>query len=49
MLFRSPPFEPWWNDADFRTLVDRNVDLINVERAKLGLQPLDSASEMTRG
>jgi TolB-like protein len=40
LLFRSPPFEPWWNDADFRALVDRTVELIIVERAKLGLEPL---------
>jgi tetratricopeptide (TPR) repeat protein len=43
LLFRSPPFEPWWNDANFRALVDRNVELINVERAKLGLEPLPDA------
>jgi TolB-like protein/tetratricopeptide (TPR) repeat protein len=40
LLFRSPPFEPWWNDAGFRALVDRNLALINVEREKLGLEPL---------
>jgi TolB-like protein/Tfp pilus assembly protein PilF len=40
LLFRSPPFEPFWNDAEFRALVERNIALINVEREKLGLEPL---------
>jgi TolB-like protein/Flp pilus assembly protein TadD len=40
LLFRSPPFEPWWGDAEFRALVERNIALINVEREKLGLEPL---------
>lgn len=42
-LFRSPPFEPWWNDAGFRALVERNLGLINDERVKLGLEPLHTA------
>jgi TolB-like protein len=40
LLFRSPPFEPWWDDAEFGALVERNISLINVEREKLGLEPL---------
>jgi TolB-like protein/Tfp pilus assembly protein PilF len=40
LLFRSPPFEPWWGDAEFGALVERNIALINVEREKLGLEPL---------
>jgi TolB-like protein len=40
LLYRSPPFEPFWNDAEFRALVERNIALINVEREKLGLEPL---------
>ncbi|TVP55348.1 MAG: tetratricopeptide repeat protein [Gemmatimonadales bacterium] len=40
LLARSPPFEPWWNDAEFRALVERNIALINVEREKLGMEPL---------
>jgi TolB-like protein/Tfp pilus assembly protein PilF len=43
LLFRSPPFEPWWNNAEFGALVDRNMVLINEERAKLGLEPLGGA------
>jgi TolB-like protein/Tfp pilus assembly protein PilF len=40
LLGRHPAFEPWWNDAEFRALVERNLALINDERAKLGLEPL---------
>lgn len=40
LLHRSPPFEPWWGDAEFRALVERNIALISVEREKLGLEPL---------
>jgi hypothetical protein len=40
LLGRHPAFEPWWNDAEFRALVERNIELIDIERAKLGLGPL---------
>jgi TolB-like protein/lipoprotein NlpI len=42
LLARTPAFEPWWNDAGFRALVRRNIELINAERQKLGLEPLAS-------
>jgi TolB-like protein/tetratricopeptide (TPR) repeat protein len=40
LLGRTPAFEPWWGDARFVALVERNLSLINAERAKLGLEPL---------
>ncbi|MFW6206716.1 MAG: serine hydrolase [Gemmatimonadota bacterium] len=40
LLGRSPPFEPWWDDPEFRALVERNTELIDQERAKLGMEPL---------
>jgi TolB-like protein len=40
LLGRTPAFEPWWGDARFVALVDRNLSLINAERARLGLGPL---------
>jgi TolB-like protein/tetratricopeptide (TPR) repeat protein len=40
LLGRTPAFEPWWGDARFVALVERNRSLINAERAKLGLEPL---------
>ena len=42
LLGRHPAFEPWWSDAEFRALVERNIELIDIERAKLGLGPLPS-------
>jgi TolB-like protein len=40
LLGRTPAFEPWWGDARFVALVERNLSLIDAERAKLGLEPL---------
>jgi hypothetical protein len=42
LLGRHPAFEPWWSDAEFRALVERSIELIDIERAKLGLGPLPS-------
>jgi TolB-like protein len=40
LLGRMPAFEPWHDDPEFLAQVARMEDLINIERAKLGMAPL---------
>ena len=39
-LGRMPAFEPWHDDPEFLAQVERMRELINTERAKLGMEPL---------
>ncbi len=39
-LDRAPAFEPWHDDAEFLAQAARMTELINIERAKLGMEPL---------
>jgi hypothetical protein len=40
LLGRMPAFEPWHDDPEFLAQVARMIELINIERAKLGMVPL---------
>jgi TolB-like protein/Tfp pilus assembly protein PilF len=40
LLARMPAFEPWHDDPEFLAQAARMDDLINIERAKLGMAPL---------
>jgi TolB-like protein len=40
LLARVPAFEPWHDDPEFVAQVERMRELINIERAKLGMEPL---------
>jgi TolB-like protein/Tfp pilus assembly protein PilF len=39
LLGRMPAFEPWHDDPEFLAQVARIIELINIERAKLGMGP----------
>lgn len=39
-LARAPAFESWHQDPEFLVLVERMRGLINIERAKLGMEPI---------
>lgn len=40
LLGRMPAFAPWHDDPEFLAQVERMRELINIERAKLGMEPL---------
>lgn len=40
LLGHDPSFEPWHDDPAFQALVERMRALINIERARLGIEPL---------
>ncbi|MDT8439185.1 MAG: hypothetical protein RQ729_09280, partial [Wenzhouxiangellaceae bacterium] len=40
LLARAPAFAELADDPDFQAQVERMIELINVERAKLGMEPL---------
>jgi hypothetical protein len=42
LLGRAPAFEPWHDDAEYLAAVARMRDLINLERAKLDMAPLQA-------
>lgn len=43
LLGRAPAFEPWHDDPEFLVQVERVRELINIERARLGMEPMPAA------
>ncbi len=41
LLARAPAFAPWQDDPQFQAQLERMRELINIERASLGMEPLE--------